>query len=206
MLFEIGILKQANPAHRILPARALFAASWLLMLVSCASQLSPSTELPNPDVTKYRLGVGDQVRVIIFDESQLSNSFTIGADGTIAFPLVGTLPAAGLTTHQLESSIAAALRGGGIINQPSVSVQVTQYRPISVLGEVNRPGQYPYQPGMTMLEAVALAGGFTYRSVTDHASDWRSSGEPSGQAVQGEIGPGSTLAPGDVISISERYF
>lgn len=193
-------------ALRFIPARAAFTASLLLLLVACASQPDASTELPNPEVTNYHLGVGDQVRVIVYDEAQLTNSFTIGADGTIAFPLIGTLPAAGSTTHQLETSIAAALRGGGIINQPSVSVQITQYRPISVLGEVNRPGQYPYQPGMTMLEAVALAGGFTYRSVTDHASDWRSSGEPSGKAIEGDISPGSSLAPGDVITISERYF
>jgi polysaccharide export outer membrane protein len=120
--------------------------------------------------------------------------------------LLGTLQASGLTVRELEGQIADALKNQKLLSEPSVSVQVVQYRPISVLGEVNRPGQYPYQPGMTMLDAVALAGGFTYRAVTDSATDQRSSDEPAGQPVEGSVGPGSNLAPGDVITIPQRYF
>jgi polysaccharide export outer membrane protein len=86
-------------------------------------------------------------------------------------------------------------------------VEIAQYRPISVLGEVTHPGQYPYQPGLTMLGAVALAGGFTYRAVTAYGTDIRADG-PSGSdgTTKGRIAPDSRLQPGDVVTILERYF
>ena len=162
--------------------------------------------LPPPADGAYHLGPGDQVRIITYDESQLSNTFTVADDGKIAFPLVGTIQAAGLTPDQFASSIASTLQNGKLVNQPSVSVEVAAYRPVSVLGEVNHPGQYPYQPGMTTLDAVALAGGFTYRAVTSYVSDWRSNGPEAGPATQGKLNPGSVLEPGDVITVFERYF
>jgi polysaccharide export outer membrane protein len=177
----------------------------LLILVGCA-QGESLPKLNDPTSESYYLGVGDQVRVITYDEAQLSNDFTVGADGMIAFPLLGTVRASGLTADQLATLISASLEKNRLISQPSVSVQIVEYRPISVLGEVNHPAQYPYQPGMTMLDAVALAGGFTYRAVTDHASDWRSNNKLAGQAMEGDIGPGTSLEPGDVITVYERYF
>jgi Polysaccharide biosynthesis/export protein len=90
--------------------------------------------LPQPANETYRLGTGDQIRVITYDEPQLSNVFTVGDDGTIAFPLVGNMPASGMTGDQLSTAIAAALERAKLLNQPSVSVQVVAYRPISVLG------------------------------------------------------------------------
>jgi polysaccharide export outer membrane protein len=167
-----------------------------LALTGCGQNLAL---LPPPADGAYHLGPGDQVRVITYDELQLSNTFTVADDGKIAFPLLGTIQAAGLTPDEFAASIASTLQTGKLVNQPSVSVEVATYRPISVLGEVNHPGQYPYQPGMTTLDAVALAGGFTYRAVTGYASDWRTN-------VEGKINPGSALEPGDVITIYERYF
>jgi polysaccharide biosynthesis/export protein len=181
------------------------SALGLALLAGCAQGGSLAT-LPQPANETYRLGTGDQIRVITYDEPQLSNVFTVGDDGTIAFPLVGNMQASGMTGDQVSTAIASALERAKLLNQPSVSVQIVAYRPISVLGEVNHPGQYPYQPGMKMLDAVALAGGFTYRAVTDHAADWRSEGVPSGQALEGKIDPSSVLEPGDVITIYERYF
>ena len=162
--------------------------------------------LPSPQDGSYHLGPGDQIRVITYDETQLSNTFTVGDDGKIAFPLIGSVVASGRTPNQVASEIAASLENSKLVNQPSVSVEVVQYRPISVLGEVNHPGQYPYQPGMTTLDAVALAGGFTYRAVTGYASDWRTAGHGSAYAMKGKVGPGSRLEPGDVITVYERYF
>jgi polysaccharide biosynthesis/export protein len=162
--------------------------------------------LPSPQNSTYHLGPGDQIRVITYDETQLSNTFTVGDNGKIAFPLIGSVEASGHTPNQVASEIAASLQNSQLVNRPSVSVEVVQYRPISVLGEVNHPGQYPYQPGMTTLDAVALAGGFTYRAVTGYASDWRTAGNGSADAVKGKVGPGSRLEPGDVITIYERYF
>src|ERR1700686_185697 len=146
--------------------------------------------LQSPEDGSYHLGPGDQIRIITYDETQLSNTFTVGDDGKIAFPLIGTVTASGLTPDLFASEIAASLQNSKLVNQPSVSVEVVQYRPISVLGEVNHPGQYPYQPGMTTLDAVALAGGFTYRAVTGYASDWRTAGHGSADAIKGKVGPG----------------
>ena len=133
--------------------------------------------LPPANNVQYRLGSGDQIRVITYNETQLSNTFTVGDNGTISLPLVGTVEASGMTAGELASNITSILEKKQLISDPSVSVEVTTYRPIAVLGEVNHPGEYPYQPGMTMLTAVALAGGFTYRAVTDYASDVRHEGQ-----------------------------
>jgi polysaccharide export outer membrane protein len=164
--------------------------------------------LPPPTSTTYQLGAGDQIRVITFDVPQLTNTFTVGDDGTIGFPLVGTVAAEGLTAKDLASEISSELIHKDLMPNPSVSVEIAQYRPISVLGEVNRPGQYPYQPGLTMLGAVALAGGFTYRAVTSYATDIRATGPEGsgGGTIKGRIEGGTRLEPGDVVTILERYF
>lgn len=136
-------------------------------------------------------------------EDQLTGEFTVDDQGNISLPLLGTVRTAGYTPEELGQHIAAGLQSGNFLRRPSVAVQVIAYRPIFVLGEVNKPGMYPYQPGMTMLTAVAIAGGFTYRAVEDYAADVRT---VSGHAVQGKIGPESFLAPGDVVKVYERHF
>jgi polysaccharide export outer membrane protein len=181
------------------------AAPVVLALAGCAAG-ADLADLPPAADEAYHLGPGDQVRIITYDEPQLTNTFTVGEDGNIAVPLVGSIKAAGLTPAALGATITSSLTSSRLISQPSVSVQVAQYRPISVLGEVVHPGQYPYEPGMTMLDAVSLAGGFTYRAVTGYAADWRGGGQPGEQAVQGKIEPDTTLEPGDVVTIYERYF
>ena len=191
-----------RPDKRLLPAVALLAAA---LLAGC-SQGGNLPPLETSDAMTYRLGAGDQIRIITYDEPQLTNTFSVGAKGKIDFPLLGPLDVAGQTTGELASTISTQLQQGKIMVHPSVSVEVLQYRPIFVLGEVTHPGQYPYQPGMTLLSAVALAGGFTYRAVTDYASDVRNEGRTDGKATEGKIGRASFLQPGDVITIYERYF
>lgn len=186
--------------------RALAIPAPILLAVSACSPGGNLAMLPPVTDQNYHLGAGDQIRVITYDEPQLTNTFTVGADGSVSIPLVGNLPASGLTTGQLATAITASLTGSKLLSQPSVSVEIAAYRPISVLGEVNHPGQYPYEPDMTTLDAVALAGGFTYRAVTDYAKDLRSNGYGSNQAVEGRVEPGSKLEPGDVVTIYERYF
>jgi polysaccharide export outer membrane protein len=151
----------------------------------------------------YRLGGGDEVRIITFGEDQLTGEFTVDDRSKIALPLLGAIDVAGATPEQLGQRIASALRNRNLLHDASVSVQVIAYRPIFVLGEVNKPGQYPYQPGMTMLTAVAIAGGFTYRAVEDYASDVRTI---DGEVKQGTVTPGSFLAPGDVLKVYQRRF
>jgi polysaccharide biosynthesis/export protein len=123
--------------------------------------------------------------------------------GNISLPLIGTVHAAGLTSSGLEGAVAAALRHGDLVRGPSVAVEVTGYRSIYVLGEVNKPGQYSYQPGMTVLSAVALGGGFTYRAIDDYVAIVRSS---QGKTVQGRASPEASLRPGDVLKVFERQF
>ena len=191
----------ARPAGR--PFRSALRSLCLCMaLAACApgGNLSP---LPDYRAQGYRLGGGDQIRIITFGEDQLTGEFRVDDQGRIAVPLLGGIVAAGLTPQQLETSMAQALRKRNLLRDPSVSVEVLAYRPIFVLGEVAKPGQYPYQPGMTVLTAVAIAGGFTYRGVQDYTSVIRTTG---GTSVEGKAVPGAFVAPGDVIKVFERRF
>ncbi len=151
----------------------------------------------------YRLGGGDQIRVITFGSDQLSGQFHVDDQGSVAMPLVGNIQAGGLTSTQFAAKLQDQLESQKFLKEPKVSVEVLAYRPIFVLGEVAKPGQYNFSPGMTMLTAVAVAGGFTYRAVEDYASDVRTDG---GAAREGKITPHSFLAPGDVIKVYERHF
>ncbi|HEX5327165.1 MAG TPA: polysaccharide biosynthesis/export family protein [Acetobacteraceae bacterium] len=182
------------------PIPACMLTALLLVLTACA----PGRGLPAlspPPQDAYRLGPGDQVRVITVAEDTLTGQFSVDAAGRIAVPMLGSLPAAGLSPAELGDEVAAALVKRGLVRAPSVSVEVIRYRPIFVLGEVNKPGEFPYQPGMTLLGSVALAGGFTYRAVEDRASVVRTS---DGHTIEGLAGRESALQPGDVITIFER--
>ena len=141
--------------------------------------------------------------MITFGQEQLTGQFRINDRGQLAVPLLGSVPADGLTTAELEHSIEQLLKKKDLLQNPSVSVDVITYRPVFILGEVAKPGQYPYQPGMTVLTAVALAGGFTYRAVTDYASILRTT---DGHSVEGRVGRGVLVEPGDVVDIFERRF
>ena len=174
----------------------------LALLASCA----PGRDLPPlPDYMPrtYRLGSGDQVRIITFGEQQLTGEFRVDDQGRIALPLLGGVPAAERTPKELETQIAAGLDHGDYLKNPHVTVEVIAYRPIFVLGEVNKPGQYPFQPGMTFLTGVAVAGGFTYRAVQDYADAVRTL---NGTVTEGLIVQSSFLAPGDVMKVLERRF
>ena len=160
-------------------------------------------QLPDYSPGGYRLGGGDQIRIITFGSDQLSGQFHVDDQGNVAVPLVGNVKASGMTASQFATKLQTELDAQKFLRDPKVSVEVLTYRPIFVLGEVNKPGQYPYSPGMTMLTAVAVAGGFTYRAVESYASDVRTSGGP---ATTGKIGPQTFLAPGDVVKVYERHF
>ncbi len=178
----------------------------LLLLSGLAACAGPTDGLPplaEEPGTEYRLGAGDQVRVITFADEQLTGEFRVGDHGTVSLPLLGPVPAAGHTTSELEAAITAALKQRGLFRDPSVSVEVTAYRPIFILGEVSRPGQYPYQPGMSVVTAVTVAGGFTYRANEDTASVIRNTG---GHPIEARANRQSLVQPGDVITIFERHF
>jgi polysaccharide export outer membrane protein len=181
---------------RLLPLCCVIGA----LLAGCAPGrgLPP---LPPAAAGEYRLGPGDAVRLIVFGEEQLTGEFRVNDSGAIAVPLLGSVHAAGLTPAALEASVGAALKRGNLLRNPAVSAEVTAYRPIFVLGEVNHPGQYPYAPGMTVVSAVAVAGGFTYRAVEDYASVVRS---VTGAALEAKAPRQAFVQPGDVITVFER--
>lgn len=160
-------------------------------------------DLPSAAPSAYRLGPGDVVRLITVGDDQLTGEFRVSDSGTIALPLLGGVLASGLTPDALAKWVAQALIRANLYTAPSVSVEITGYRPIFVLGEVSRPGQYPYQPGMTMVTAAAVAGGFTYRAIDSYASIVRTR---DGEAIEGKAGRQSFIQPGDVITIFERRF
>lgn len=199
MTFLTSILSTSRQATWRLPAIGLTAC---LALSACApgSDLPP---LPQTASTNYTLGTGEEVRVVIFGQTQLTGRFTINDRGTISVPLLGDVPAKGKTTDQLAQTIATDLEQRKLLNNPSVTVEISKYRPVFILGEVEKPGQYPYEPGMTALTLAAVAGGFTYRAQTNDFSILR---KVDGTTIEGKAPRGASVEPGDVVTVFERYF
>ncbi|WP_374575530.1 polysaccharide biosynthesis/export family protein [Phenylobacterium sp.] len=166
------------------------------------SSQSDTSNLPTYAGSEYRLGPGDKVRVIVFGEESLTGEFVVAGNGKVAFPLVGDVQAANLTIPQFQDNLVAALRNG-YLKEPRVSAEVLTYRPYYILGEVNKPGEYPYSNGLTVLNAVATAGGFTYRAQTKRVFIRRLN-ETSETAY--ELRSETPVAPGDTIRIGERFF
>jgi protein involved in polysaccharide export with SLBB domain len=113
----------------------------------------------------YRLGPGDKVRVIVYGEQDLTGEYFVSGAGTVSLPLIGILSVSGHTLDQFKADVEDAYRKG-YLKDPSVAVEVLSYRPFYILGEVNKPGEYPYTNALTVLNAVATAEGFTYRANT----------------------------------------
>ncbi len=172
----------------------------------CAAMVAPGSNLPPlpaPSPGAYRLGSGDQINIRIYDQAQLSGIYAVDDSGFIDLPLLGLIQAGGISADQLAARISAALQAKQLILHPSVAVEVSRYRPFYILGEVNTPGQYAYRPDMTVLTAVSIAGGFTYRAEEDYAGITRDTGS---EAVQYRAPPNALAQPGDVITVFERRF
>ena len=148
------------------------------------------------------LGSGDVIRIIVFGEENLSGQFTVAGNGILSFPLIGDLPAAGKTVEAVRDEIADALRNG-YVKDPKVSAEVITFRPYFILGEVARPGQYPYSNHITVVNTVATAGGFTYRANQKFAFIKPSDGVDEHKV---RLNDQLLLAPGDTVRIAERYF
>ncbi|MBR0736945.1 polysaccharide export protein [Bradyrhizobium liaoningense] len=150
----------------------------------------------------YHLDAGDKLRVVVYGQEGLTNSYSIDAGGSITMPLIGSVPARGRTTAGLAGEIAARLRNG-YIREPSVAVEIEAYRPFFILGEVLAPGQYPYVPNMTVESAVAIAGGFSPRAKRDMVTVTHTE---NGGAMRAVVPLGTPLAPGDTVFVGERWF
>ncbi|PZW36986.1 polysaccharide export outer membrane protein [Humitalea rosea] len=187
--------------------RTLLLTTPLLAAAVLAACASPGADLPIlPERTSgtYRLGAGDQLRVIVVNDAALTSEYRVSDTGAIAMPLVGSVRVVGRTTDEAEREIERIMNERELFNDPSVAVEVVAYRPVFVLGMVERGGQTPYQPGMTVLSAVAVVGGFNYRAVTDYVGISRI-GE-DGRAHEFRGTRQSLLSPGDVVNVFERMF
>ncbi len=167
-------------------------------LVAEANPASPEAMLD----AEYRLGAGDRLRITVFGHEDLSGEFTIDGSGNIALPLLGQFPAARQTVTELQSGLREALDKDYLVD-PRVSVEVTNYRPFFILGEVNSAGSYPFIAGITILEAVAIGGGYTRRARTSSATVTRMT--PEGR-VEIRMPPEAPVFPGDTIYIERRLF
>ena len=152
--------------------------------------------------TAYHLDAGDKLRVVVYGQEGLTNTYAIDAGGSITMPLIGSVPARGRTPAGLAAQITAKLRGG-FIRDPSVAVEIESYRPFFILGEVAAPGQYPYVPNMTVESAVAIAGGFSPRARRDRVTVTHTDASGTGRYV---VPLGTSLSPGDTVLVGERWF
>jgi polysaccharide export outer membrane protein len=151
---------------------------------------------------EYVLGTGDKLRVTVFGEQNLSGEFTVDGTGAISMPLVGPQRAAGLTPKGFSDNLTAALKAG-YMKDPKVSVDVINHRPFFMLGEVSKPGEYPYRSGMNAVSAVATAGGYTHRANTDVIFVRRNN---ETQEKRYKAAPNVPVFPGDIVRVPERYF
>jgi protein involved in polysaccharide export with SLBB domain len=165
-------------------------------------QVSAQTPPSATSAESYILGPNDRIRLKVYGESDITGEYEINNSGQVSIPLAGHIKAAGATTRQLEKAIAAAL-AKGIVRDPRVNVEIAQYRPYYILGEVKKSGEYPYRHGLTVLDAVASAGGFTYRA-NENKVLLRRSGAGAEETLP--LDAPVPVFPGDNIRIPERYF
>jgi len=152
--------------------------------------------------TAYRLDAGDKLRIVVYGQEGLTNSYAIDAGGSITMPLIGSVPARGRTPAGLAAEITGKLRNG-YIRDPSVAVEIESYRPFFILGEVAAPGQYPYVPNMSVESAVAIAGGFSPRARRDRVTLTHTDSSGPMRVV---VPLGTALSPGDTVLVGERWF
>jgi len=180
-------------------------AGLLAIAPSFAQPQPPSTATPTVAsnvVAEYRLGAGDKVRVITFGEESLTGEFYVSGAGKVSLPLVGEVDAAGKTAQEFQRAVETSLKDG-FLKDPKVSVEVLTYRPFYILGEVQKPGEYPYTNALTVQNAVATANGFTYRANQKKVFIKRAD---SNEEKEYPLTSSTPVSPGDTIRIGERFF
>jgi polysaccharide export outer membrane protein len=150
----------------------------------------------------YRLDAGDRLRIVVYGQEGLTNTYAIDAGGSITMPLIGAVRARGLTPAGLAAEVTGKLRNG-YIREPSVAVEIEAYRPFFILGEVAAPGQYPYVPNMSVESAVAIAGGFSPRAKRDRVTLTHTDAAGSIRTI---VPLGTPISPGDTLLVGERWF
>jgi protein involved in polysaccharide export with SLBB domain len=188
---------------------AIFAAVLALLVAGCGSTVLGPGDIGSKDgavalaeSSETRLGAGDKIRVTVYGEDKLTGDYDIDPNGFVSLPLAGTIPAAGLTKRELEAALAKQLKSAYLRN-PKVTVDVVNFRPYYVLGEVQKPGEYQFRSGLNVLSAIAVAGGATYRANTSKVYIQRSG---STELTEYPQSPTVAVKPGDVLRVPERYF
>ena len=173
-----------------------------LLVVTILGAFATVAQAENDVDTEYRVAVGDSLRVQVFGHEDLSGECEVDGAGRCSLPLIKFVDAAGLTPAELEAAVSDRLKPDYLKN-PQVRVAVIGYRPVYIMGEVNNPGSYPYSTGMTVINAVALAGGYTYRAARKKITIVR-----AGQSEEKKerVSEQESVAPGDVIMVPERFF
>jgi len=190
-----------NPSHRSKQVMIWLAHGVLALWLAACSSGGPAQSTPvTLDSREYRLGVGDMLRVTVYNEPNLSGEFQVASTGDVNLPQIGGVPAEGRTVSELEDSAEEKLREG-YLKSPNVTIEVLNFRPFYILGEVNAPGSYPYVNGMTILNAIALGGGFTYRASQDTVLLKR-----AGSESEISVSVDTPVLPGDVVTVEERFF
>jgi polysaccharide export outer membrane protein len=173
------------------------------LLAACAASVPPLAS-DSFEAPVYRLAAGDKLRIVVFGEEALSKEYTVTSAGDLSFPLLGDIQAAGLTSAELQRAITEGL-DQGYLNDPRVNVEVLNFRPFYILGEVIKSGEYPYSTDLTVHQAVALAGGFTYRA-DQRRVFIRRAGTEQEHTYDLSQGRAVYVRPGDTIRVGERYF
>lgn len=182
--------------------RSISALLLCIVLGACSAPLPPPATIVAPTgIQDYKLGVADKVRIIVYNDQSISRDYAVGPSGTLSIPLIGEVQARGRTVEQVRTDVQTKLGDGYLVN-PNVSMEVVAFRPFYILGEVNKPGEYPYAVGLTIGQAVATAQGYTYR-----ADQRRIFIKPADEADEREYRAvsGTPVHPGDTIRIPERY-
>ena len=195
----------SRPERAVLVMNRIIAVALAVMLAALGACSAPryGADLLRTSINApYQLASGDRLRIIVFGQDNLSNSYSVDGTGAIALPLVGLIPVQGLTTAQVARNVEARLRQG-FLRDPSVSVEVEAYRPFFVLGEVTLAGQYPFVNGMTVQNAIAVAGGFTPRGFEESVDLTRM---VDGRPLTASVPLTFAVRPGDTIQVRERFF
>lgn len=193
---------QSSWVQRSVAAQWRLLASLFLVFAILGStvQIASAQGASTNSRSAYRLGSGDKIKVTVFGHENMSGEFSVAGNGSVSLPFIGSVKAGGRTISQLERTIVLRLTPDYLKN-PRVSVEVLNFRPFDIIGEVTKPGSYPYRSGMTVINAVAMAGGFTYRAKENGFRIKRAGKGTSEKAQRNTL-----VLPGDVIEILERWF
>ncbi|MBP2234900.1 polysaccharide export outer membrane protein [Sinorhizobium kostiense] len=183
-------------------ARAFGIALMAALAGACTSYQPAPKSFSEATIQPYRLDSGDRLRINVFEQPSLSGTYTVDQAGYVAFPLIGAVPSRGHTLPELEGMIAAKLREG-YLKDPDVTIEVDRYRSVFIMGEVGQAGQYAYVPGMTVQNAIAVAGGFTPRANQLNADITR---KVNGRIITGRVPITDPVLAGDTIYVRERLF